>query len=442
MIKSPWGVDITMAMSSKLEKAIDAYLNLHSEADTGRIQPLELSGKRIDLKVLRIPTELLRYNISNGRFAAEYADLKNKVGRELDPDVKKDAIRIRNLLLDMSKRETQLLREDLVRIGQLDPGVMTFDGSVINGNRRMAIFEQLFEETGDAKWSYLDMVRLPPAVNEKDLWRLEANLQFSRDERAEYGPINRLLKFRIGVKAGLSPKQIAASMYGGFSEKDVKEDLERLKLIETYLEYIGKPGNYKAAERVHEHFNDLRKIIVKEQKNGMDPIDLEKIVKFTFDMIRKGSSHWDIRKISDIIREVSAKENLLNGIKERSVTNNLTLQPSANNEAESVVTQDNPSEDFSQDEDESGQLNSREETAQPVDSADEEEEKVNPDALFQESLEIARAEQNRSEPLKLLTKALTNLQTIEIDNPILKDLKAHQLIEQINSIVQKLVSLK
>lgn len=432
-----------MAMSNKLDKAIDAYLKLHSEADTGRIQPLELAGQRIDLNVLRIPTELLRYNISNGRFAAEYADLKNKVGRDLDPDVKKDAIRIRNLLLDLSKRETQLLKEDLERIGQLDPGVMTFDGSVINGNRRMAIFEQLFEETGDAKWSYLDMVRLPPAVNEKDLWRLEANLQFSRDERAEYGPINRLLKFRVGVKAGLSPKQIAASMYGGFSEKDVKEDLERLKLIETYLEYIEKPGNYKAAERVHEHFIDLRKIIVKEQKNGMDPIDLEKIVKFTFDMIRKGSSHWDIRRISDIIREVSAKENLLNGIKERSETNNRSPQSSVNSEVEAVVPQENPSEDFSQDyDDKSEQLDPQEEAVQRVDSADLEEEKANPDSLFQESLEIARAEQSRSEPLKLLTKALTNLQTIEIDNPVLKDLKAHQLIEQINSIVQKLVSLR
>ena len=432
-----------MAMSNKLSKDIDAYLNLHSEADTGRIQPLELAGQRIDLKVLRIPTELLRYNISNGRFAAEYADLKNKVGRELDPDVKKDAIKIRNLLLDLNKHESQLLREDLERIGQLDPGVMTFDGSVINGNRRMAIFEQLFEGTGDAKWSYLEMVRLPPAVNEKDLWRLEANLQFSRDERAEYGPINRLLKFRVGVKAGLSPKQIAASMYGGFSEKDVKEDLERLKLIETYLDYIGKPENYKAAEGVHEHFIDLRKIIVKEQKNGIDPIDLEKIVKFTFDMIRKGSSHWDIRKISDIIKEVAAKENLLNGIKERSDTNNRPPQPSSSSEVESDVPQDNPSEDFSKDDDdESEQLNQQEEAAQPVDRADEEEEKANPSDLFQESLEIAKAEQNRSEPLKLLTKALTNLQTIEIDNPILKDLKAHQLIEQINSIVQKLVSLR
>ena len=155
------------------------------------------------------------------------------------------------------------------------------------------------------------------------------------------------------------------------------------------------------------------------------------------------SSHLDIRKISDITKASSAKENLLNGIKERSDTNNRPPQPSSNSEVEYIVSQDNPSEDFSKDnEDESELLNQQEEVAQPVDGTDEEEEKANPSELFQESLEIARAEQSRSEPLKLLTKALTNLQAIESDNPILKDLKAHQLIEQINSIVQKLVSLR
>ena len=430
-----------MAMSNKLDKAIDAYLNVHSDAKTARIQPVELAGKRMELAVLRLPIDLLRYNITNGRFAAEYAELRNRLRRDLDPNDKNDALKIRELLLSQEKRATQLLKDDLKRIGQLEPGVITYDGSVINGNRRMAVFEQIADDTGDAQYSYLDVVRLPPGVSEKDLWRLEANLQFSREERLDYGPINRLLKFREGIKAGLSERQIAASMYGG-SEKDVKEDLKRLELIETYLEYIGKKGNYKAAERVHEHFIDLRKIIVSETKAGTDPIQLEKITKFVFDLIRQGKSHWELRKIKEIIKTESAKENML-----RAIEHNTKVSEKQTIEAGPEVSV-NPDESSTPSVKSQGREENRVEPESKsdvsivpasADNGDVDQGLIATETIFQESLEIAKAVQSRDEPLVLLTKALTNLKEIDVENPVLGDQKARQLIDEILTIVKQLV---
>jgi hypothetical protein len=65
-----------------------------------------------------------------------------------------------------------------------------------------------------------------------------------------------------GKRAGLSNAEIAASMYG-WTEKMVEYDLERLKLIDTFLAYFGQPQNYGLIKRfeLHEHFIEYSKRI-------------------------------------------------------------------------------------------------------------------------------------------------------------------------------------
>lgn len=424
-----------MAMTNELSKEIEAYIGTHKESKLERIIPVELSGKREDLLVYRIPIILLRYNIRNGRFAAEYRDFVSKKGRDLDPNKKSDALEIRKLLLNIKPEATRVLEDDLKRIGQLDPGVMTFDGSVVNGNRRMAVFERLQEQTGESRWSFLEMAMLPKAVTEQDLWRIEANLQFSKDERLEYGPINQLLKFRDGINAGLTAKQIAASMYGDFTEKSIKTDLERLELIETYLEYIGKKENYKAAERVHEHFIDIQKVLAKQKKNGTDPLELQKVLHFAFDMIKAGSTHWDIRKLNNIIKEPTVKSRLLTGIEQLRIS-----KPAIRKEkpTDSELIDNRPDEQLNEYTTENGGLEEpEEEQSSELESASDAEE--NPvTTLFDEVSEAADATLQKNKPVKLLTTALTNLQNVELESPALLEQKARELINEIALIVQKL----
>ena len=63
-------------------KKIDAYIQKHPESKLNKTHAVILQGERVDLPVYRLPLDLLFYNIRNGRFAAEYIDLKNKEGRE------------------------------------------------------------------------------------------------------------------------------------------------------------------------------------------------------------------------------------------------------------------------------------------------------------------------------------------------------------------------
>ena len=66
---------------SKFEEAIDKWIERNEDTATGRKELFELNGRRKELDVYRLPLELLRYNIRNGRFAAELRELESRDAR-------------------------------------------------------------------------------------------------------------------------------------------------------------------------------------------------------------------------------------------------------------------------------------------------------------------------------------------------------------------------
>jgi len=218
---------------------ISAYIQ-NRNPEENLVERVTLDGKVEWIKAYSIPTNKLYYNIRNGRFAAELRAKEKELKRSLDPHKPVDALLIQKLLLEQNAEETEILKEDIVRHGQVDPGIIISDGAIINANRRMAVITWLFGETHDPKWEYLKVAILPPTVTEKDLWRIEAGLQFAKDFRLEYGPINELLKLREGVNCGLKPEDISVSLLGRYTPGKVRSRLEVLKLIDSYLESISR----------------------------------------------------------------------------------------------------------------------------------------------------------------------------------------------------------
>lgn len=301
-----------MKINTARSKDIDAYIKNRAPEKNRKVR-VELDGKIHVLDVYRIPIKKLIFNIRNGRFAAELKAKEEELKRRLNPLDKQDALIIRNLLLEIDINETEVLREDLKLHGQIDPGIITFDGAVINANRRMAIFSSLDDDTGEARYQYLLVARLPSNADEKDVWRIEAGLQFGKDFRLKYGPINELLKLREGADRGLKPKEISRVLLGRFSAQGVEERLEVLKLIENYLDFIGKTGKYTEISDNVEKFNSLYGVIKGLKKSkGSKSTDIAKIIVMAFLIIEKtSSSHWDVRKLKDIARDKEASKQLL-----------------------------------------------------------------------------------------------------------------------------------
>ena len=268
-----------------------------------------MQGKWANLWVYRLPLNLTFYNIRNGRFAAEYADLVRKENCELDPTDPGDSKKIQDLLISLDPKQSRILEKDIQQNGQKDPGIITHDGFVINGNRRRSILEGLVS-VGQSRFDFIEAARLPPDVSSKDLWKIEAGIQLSRNVQLDYGPINELLKFKEGIDAGISPIEIAESLYGGFKEKDIEDKLVEFKLISEYLRFIGEQGVFNKAKRIHEHFIDLRKILAEFDKTEPMPDDLVNAKYIGFQLIHDGVPAREFRKMKEILVNGSTREEL------------------------------------------------------------------------------------------------------------------------------------
>lgn len=169
----------------------------------------------------------------------------------------------------------------------------------------------------------------------------------------------------------------------------------------------------------------------------MDPLELQKVLHFAFDMIKAGTTHWDIRELNNIIKEPAAKNHLLTGIEEMSAK-----LPINNNEepSSSVSISDKTDKLIKSEDPEDDEMESSEELSNDSESTSgvDESPVIN---LFEESSETASAVQQKNKPLKLLTTALTNLQNVDLDSPALKEQKARELINEIVLIVQNLKQL-
>jgi hypothetical protein len=308
---------MTPLKSDRAERIAAATQESSAKSDMGK-HPIVIGGTKKMYDVYRLPISILAYNIRNGRFAAELRGRERHLGRHLDPLLPEDEDMIRDLLLNLDLSATELLKGDLKRIGQTDPGIITHDGFVINGNRRMAVLQQLHKEDASGKHEYLDVQILPKGVSEKDLWRIEAGLQLSRDKRLDYGPVNDLLKIREGLNSGLKAQEIAATLYGVKNADEVSEKDQRLSLIDNYLEYIAEPEEYTKVNRSVEHFINLQDLLKHLEKQGVKPTERHKWLLVAFEMIRAGMGHMDIRTLRKIAASEAAKSHLLKNIKPKS----------------------------------------------------------------------------------------------------------------------------
>lgn len=308
-----------MTIQHQKAKEIDQYLVGQQEVGRWRI---EIAGRAEMLPFHRFRTKLLRYNPQNGRLAMEVREWEAK-NHPLDASDSKDAAVIRDLLLGLEENETERLQKDLEKKGQMEPGVITWDGVVINGNRRMAVLETLYREQHTSKWEYLEAVRLPRNISQPDLWRIEAGLQLSKDKVAEYHPVNELLKIKQGIDEGLPPEDVAAAMYGRTPE-EVKDALKRLDLIDSFLQFLGQPKNYGLIKKfgLHEYFIDIQKHVIGVWERNEIPTNQRKVqLEYAFALIRAGIlvqdrpdrkkktgiTHWDIRKLGKIFADFEAK---------------------------------------------------------------------------------------------------------------------------------------
>jgi len=281
---------------------------------TGRKELFWIHGKPRELDVYRVHTKYLFFNIENGRYADKMLQLRAEhPGANIDPRQKK----WREAILEMLKGEHagteadqepfQKLRRDIEARQQLRPGVVLQDGGVLDGNRRLAVLLDLQSaKPNHERYAWFDTVVLPANTSAQDRWRIEAGLQLGRDEQLDYSPINRLLKIREGLRLfkgenlppGKRPEQVVADTLFGVTAGVIDENIRRIRLIDDYLAFIGRPGAYHEIGDRMERFVEAVNILDLARQKQWPPEQMQSLTVALFAHIRDRSmSNWQLRDV-------------------------------------------------------------------------------------------------------------------------------------------------
>ena len=267
--------DELMAKSEERSKAIQEFIDDHPEYNTNMVVNAFQFDKISPVKVYELPRTLLRLNPENGRFKAELDIIREErksAGKslELNPDDDEDEKTIRDMIRGVYPKNAERanaykkLYDNIYEVaqktgtnGQEVPGLITFDGILVNGNRRDTVMEDLAETTKKQKGEPLKYHSIRVGILDKgvstyDLWKNEAKEQISQESREEYDYVNSALEIKRGYellrKKGLSDKkakdEISKTLYGR-SPKDVEGYIDFLKIADLFLKQIGKKEQYR-----------------------------------------------------------------------------------------------------------------------------------------------------------------------------------------------------
>ncbi len=196
-------------------------------------------GKPLALLRIRVETDFPLYRIQSGRThraQAAYLDKHPQLPKDFfsdpeDPKVQRAQHEILRGMIDEKDLST-----DLRQRGQLAPIVLTKDGYVVDGNRRVAALRERKEE-------YVDGVVLPPDAQSLEIYETEIELQMQRETKAPYIWIDQALHIEYGIKElNEKPEQVARRMR--LREEDINRELEKLLLVRQYLAWLGEDGKY------------------------------------------------------------------------------------------------------------------------------------------------------------------------------------------------------
>lgn len=399
-----------------------------------------IKGQIILAPIYRFELTDVAYNKSNGRIKAEILEKESELGRSLNQFIESDSNIIADILLSIRKEENEKIKADLEKNTQINPGIITADGIVINGNRRKALLTELYKDTHAEKYKYLDAHILPPDIKKKELWLIEAGIQLSTPQQLEYSPINNLLKLKEGINSGLKIADMASRIYGVTEEK-IQGDLERLTLIDEYLDvFLGKKEKYHLVKGLDNHFINLQNILSfytspKNIKIDWEPTedDLNELKLVGFYYIRMRMPHLRIRDIKDLFRISKSWEELKRAL---SINPNLTKEEqerfklNMNGDKKTIKVED---DDF---EDEEIVVDDRVETSsEQIDKLEDtiwrENRTIELKSIFQDAKEQKEIHDNSSKPLTLAKRALNNVQGISDNNDKLNDPEIDKILSEI-----------
>jgi hypothetical protein len=231
----------------------------------------EFRNRKSELSLIQVPIDLLVYRMENFRTFTDQRDYiaaERKVvdyfakGQESEEVQQAQHQLLYRLALKGKADSVVPVSDVLENEGQRQPLLITADGVVVNGNRRLAALRELYAQGSKfSHFSHIDVLVLPPDATPEEIVDIEANLQAVPETKLDYDWIGEAQLISRLVSLGRSHKQVAEQLRR--KEKDIKYAIQTLAEADLYLkEAPSTTGSYsEIREDAEQLFSDLPRLL-------------------------------------------------------------------------------------------------------------------------------------------------------------------------------------
>lgn len=271
---------------------------------------IAFEGETRSFDAYKIPLQYLVYNKYNGRIGSLVKSYE-KQDHSLDPEKAEDIKMLEQFLYDSKKDRNDSTEISLVKDGQKQYGIVTHDGTIIDGNRRAFLLNKIHKNRDEwiskghdvSHCEYFIAVILNVGATPKEISKLETTYQMGEESKLDYNPIEKYLKCKdLKNEFGFSVKEISEMM----TEKKgkIEEWLEIMDLMDDYLGYLEYDGIYTRLDKREGQFVDLNRYLnrwktgYKGSDWGYGESDIADLKWVCFDYIRAEYEGKEFRNIA------------------------------------------------------------------------------------------------------------------------------------------------
>lgn len=247
----------------KIEETF-SYLLDHKVSEADGSYHVPVGGKMEQYPVFKVPLELPRYRLDNTRtlhLQRKYISENNLPETYFEDEIWSDELQeIQHGILStlINKKD---LKEYFEKNEQTDPLILTHDGFVVSGNRRLCAYRELYSsENGVSKFKRFERLRVVilPRLTEEEIEFIEDFLEQQPDIKDEFSWIARAMGFRKRMKKhNYSTGDIAKK--NNLKKSEIDSLLDNLTLAEQYLKHVGREGDYELVEKNEFAFKEIEK---------------------------------------------------------------------------------------------------------------------------------------------------------------------------------------
>ena len=293
-------------------RRIMAIADALNSSHTLETQYEEYRGKYRPMQIIEVPIELPIYRIENIRtkslqrqWLAMHPDCDKKFFADDVGSIEVQEAQ-HQILKSLANKEGLLDTFKKGKLQQKEALIVTDEGVVVNGNRRLCTWRELYY-SDRIKYSHFQSIRVAvlPDHDPQGIYDLEVALQIHSDMKAEYVWHTIAADYKEKIDGGVDLDKFAQKQ--GKPSDEVNKLIDCYEYAERYLESIGHPDEWSRVDKKEFAFRQ----IVSVRKNIMNPGDKELFQEIAKAILLTPASgerlYGQIPKLAKSLSEIAAK---------------------------------------------------------------------------------------------------------------------------------------